>query len=40
MPNNVKEIGEGAFNNCAGLTSITLPNSVMSIGVGAFDGCI
>lgn len=35
----VLEIGEGAFKNCASLTSITIPNSVTSIGYHAFQGC-
>lgn len=29
----------GAFENCTGLTSITIPNSVTSIGAYAFDAC-
>ena len=32
-------IGDYAFNNCSGLTSITIPNSVTSISEGAFQGC-
>ena len=32
-------IGDYAFNDCIGLTSITIPNSVKSIGIGAFYGC-
>ena len=32
-------IGEGAFSNCSGLTSITIGNSVTSIGGYAFDSC-
>ena len=32
-------IGEHAFHDCRGLTSITLPNSVTTIGFGAFWYC-
>ena len=32
-------IGERAFWDCSGLTSITIPNSVTSIGEFAFSGC-
>ncbi len=35
----VTSIGENAFYNCFGLTSITIPNSVTSIGGGAFRYC-
>ena len=35
----VTSIGEGAFDWCDGLTSITIPNSVTSIGEGAFARC-
>ena len=37
--NSVIEIGNGAFANCSGLTSVTIPNSVTSIGYYAFYGC-
>ena len=36
---SVTSIGERAFDNCSGLTSITIPNSVTSIGDGAFSEC-
>ena len=36
---SVTSIGEGAFQNCSGLTAIEIPNSVTSIGNHAFDGC-
>ncbi|MBQ3000783.1 MAG: leucine-rich repeat protein [Oscillospiraceae bacterium] len=35
----VVAIGEGAFENCAELTGITIPGSVVSIGENAFLGC-
>ncbi|MFV0599979.1 MAG: leucine-rich repeat domain-containing protein [Bacteroidales bacterium] len=35
----VTSIAGFAFENCSGLTSITIPNSVTSIGIGAFLGC-
>ena len=37
---SVTTIGDNAFRNCIGLTSITIPNSVTSIGNSAFSGCI
>lgn len=38
IPDNVTEIGAGAFSGCSGLESLAL-TSVESIGAGAFDGC-
>ena len=35
----VTSIGDRAFRNCSGLTSVTIGNSVESIGDYAFDGC-
>ena len=37
---SVRSIGNQAFFNCSGLTSITIPNGVTSIGRYAFRGCI
>ncbi|MBQ9178817.1 MAG: leucine-rich repeat domain-containing protein, partial [Prevotella sp.] len=36
---SVTSIGEDAFGNCSGLTSVTIPNSVTSIGSFAFYNC-
>ena len=36
---SVTSIGECAFSDCSGLTSVTIPNSVTSIGSYAFSGC-
>ena len=38
IPNSVKFIGEGAFQDCY-LTSFVLPKSMEYIGKRAFDGC-
>ncbi len=35
----VTSIGWGAFEDCTGLTSVTIPNNVASIGSYAFSGC-
>ena len=39
IPNSVTSIGDGAFADCSGLTSVTIPNSVTSIGSWTFYGC-
>ncbi len=36
---SVTSIGNGAFRECSGLTSVSIPNSVTSIGYSAFYGC-
>ena len=36
---SVTSIGSPAFQNCTGLTSVTIPDSVTSIGSYAFYGC-
>ena len=35
----VTAIGKSAFENCTGLTSITIPNSVTSLGKSCFEHC-
>ena len=39
IPAGVTSIGEYAFYNCTGLTSVTIPAGVTSIGGSAFAGC-
>ena len=36
----VTAIGDGAFENCTTLTSVTIPDSVTSVGYDAFLGCV
>ena len=39
IPASVTSIGDYAFIDCFGLTSVTIPNSVTSIGEAAFNTC-
>ena len=39
IPGGVTSIEDGAFENCSGLTSVTIPNGVTSIGNSAFYYC-
>lgn len=39
IPNSVKEIGYGAFQDCRKLESIKLPKNLKIIGSNAFSGC-
>ena len=39
IPDSVTSIGDGAFNGCDSLQSVTIPDSVTSIGDSAFSSC-
>ena len=39
LPNSMRLIAAGAFQNCIGLTNITIPSSVKCICEDAFSGC-
>ena len=39
LPDGLTSIGNSAFYNCTGLTSVEIPNSVTSIGNSAFSSC-
>ena len=39
IPSDITSVSESAFEECAGLTQITIPDSVTSIGYNAFYGC-
>lgn len=39
IPENVKSIGEKAFENCNNITRVTIPYNVTSIEESAFKGC-
>lgn len=40
LSNGVEGIGDFAFQDCSGLTSIEIPASVVAIGVNPFVGCL
>ena len=40
MQQGVTSIGDHAFWDCSGLTSVTIPDGVTSIGDSAFSGCV
>ena len=37
--NDIKKIGDGAFSNCVGISSVNIPYPFYSIGNNAFSGC-
>lgn len=39
IPEDIENIGDGAFKNCNGITSVTLPSNLKTIGKSAFEGC-
>ena len=39
IPDGVMKIGDKAFSECSGLTSVTIPEGVVKIGIWAFSGC-
>jgi hypothetical protein len=39
VPVGITAIGNGAFTDCASLTSVAIPSTVTTIGRGAFAGC-
>lgn len=39
IPDGITEIGDYAFSNCQGITSVTIPHSIKRIGAKAFYNC-
>lgn len=39
IPDNITEIGDGAFSGCVGLKEIDLPDKLLKIGKYAFESC-
>ena len=39
LPDNIKHIASGAFDECTRLTSITLPDGLLTMGDNVFRGC-
>ena len=39
IPESVKTIGEGAFQNCLKMESVTIPSTITTIGKNGFAGC-
>lgn len=40
IKNGTSVIADSAFEDCKGLTGITIPDSLVSFGIWAFDGCV
>ena len=40
IPNGLRGIGAGAFENCVDLTAVSIPDSMREIGSRAFSGCV
>lgn len=40
IPNSVKYLESNAFENCMGLTNVTLSNKMEKVGIAAFKNCI
>ena len=39
IPNNIKQIGMGAFFSCDNLTSVVIPESIEEVGIKIFSKC-